>query len=101
MFVLCVIGGGSGSNVRRSNPDRDTSSKCLRNQEAPEGSSAPQRRTKSTATKTKEPTLGMDEMPQGEFLIRRKINPYVNPRANFRGKDLFWTKQQNLIYLDV
>ena len=25
----------------------------------------------------------------------------MNPRANFRGNDLFWTKQQNLIYLDV
>ena len=25
----------------------------------------------------------------------------MNPRANLRGNDLFWTKQQNLIYLDV
>ena len=25
----------------------------------------------------------------------------MNPRANFRGNDLFWTKQRNLIYLDV
>lgn len=25
----------------------------------------------------------------------------MSPRANFRGNDLFWTKQQNLIYLDV
>ena len=45
--------------------------------------------------------MGMDEMPLAEFVTRRKINPYVNPRANFRGNDLFWTKQQNLIYLDV
>ena len=45
--------------------------------------------------------MGMDEMPQAEFVIRRKLNPYVNPRANLRGNDLFWTKQQNLIYLDV
>ena len=45
--------------------------------------------------------MGMDEIPQAEFLARRRINPYVNPRANIRGNDLFWTKQQNLIYLDV
>ena len=45
--------------------------------------------------------MGMDEIPLAEFVTRRNINPYVNPRANFRGNDLFWTKQQNLIYLDV
>ena len=45
--------------------------------------------------------MGMDEIPLAEFIVRRKINPYVNSRANFRGNDLFWTKQQNLIYLDV
>ena len=45
--------------------------------------------------------MGMDEMPLAEFVTRRKINPYVNPRANFRGNELFWIKQQNLIYLDV
>ena len=45
--------------------------------------------------------MGMDEMPLAEFISRRKINPYVHPRANFRGNDLLWTKQQNLIYLDV
>ena len=93
---------GSGAHARRSNPSRDMGSKRLCNQdEAPEGSSAPQRRTKTTATKDKEPVMGMDEMPLAEFISRRKINPYVNPRANFRGNDLFWTKQQNLIYLDV
>ena len=43
----------------------------------------------------------MDEISITEYVERRKINPYVNPRANFRGNDLFWTKQQNLIYLDV
>ena len=43
----------------------------------------------------------MDEIPLTEFATRRKINPYVNPRANFRGNNLFWTKQQYLIYLDV
>ena len=102
VLVLCVIGGGSGSNVRRSNPSRDTGSKRLRNQgEAPEGSNAPQRRTRTTATKNKEPSMGMDEIPLAEFVARRRINPYVNPRANFRGNDLFWAKQQNLIYLDV
>ena len=102
MFALCVIGGGSGSNVRRSNPLRDTGSKRLRNQdEAPEGSNASQHRTKHTATKLKEPSKGMDEIPLAEFATRRKINPYVNPCANFSGNDLFWTKQQNLIYLDV
>ena len=45
--------------------------------------------------------MGMDEMPLAEFVSRRKINPYVTPRANLRGNELFWTKQQNLIYLDV
>ena len=45
--------------------------------------------------------MGMDEMPQAKFIIRRKLDPYVNPQANYRGNDLFWTKQQNLIYLDV
>ena len=40
----------------------------------------------------KEPVMGMDEMPQTKFVIRRKLNPYVNPRANLRGNDLFWTK---------
>ena len=45
--------------------------------------------------------MGMDEMPLVEFVTQRKINPYVNPHANFRGNELFWTKQQNLIYLDV
>ena len=43
----------------------------------------------------------MDEMPQAEFLIRRKLNPYVNPREITRGNDLFLTKKQNLIFLDV
>ena len=43
----------------------------------------------------------MDEMSQAEFLIRRKLNPYVKPRELSRGNDLFWTKQQNLIFLDV
>ena len=99
--VVC-LGGGSGSNVHRSNLVRDTGSKRLRNpDEAPEGSNASQRRTKYTTTKQKEPVMGMDEMPHAEFVIRKKLNPYVNPRANFRGNDLFWTKQQNLIYLDV
>ena len=45
--------------------------------------------------------MGMDEMPQAEFVIRRKINPYVSPQASTRGNDLFWNKQQNLIYMDV
>ena len=45
--------------------------------------------------------MGMDEMPLAEFIVRRKMDPYVNPRANFRGNDLLWTKQQNLIYMDV
>ena len=43
----------------------------------------------------------MDEMPQAEFLIQRKLNPYVKTREHSRGNDLFWTKQQNLIFLDV
>ena len=93
VFVSLCLGGGSGF-PRRSNPSRDTGSKRLRNpDDVPEGSSAaPQRRTKHTASKQKEPVMGMDEMPQAEFVIRRKLNPYVNPRANLRGNDLFWTK---------
>ena len=77
-------------------------SKRLRNQdEVPKGSNAPKRNVKTTASKYKEPSKGMDGIPFTEFVSRRKINPYVNPRANFRGNELFWTKQQNLIYLDV
>lgn len=88
--MLCVIGGGSGSNIRLPNLVRDTGLKHLRNpDEAPEGSNASQHRTKTTATKLKEPTMGMDEIPLAEFITRRKINPYVNPRANFIGNDLF------------
>ena len=45
--------------------------------------------------------MGMDEMPQAEFVIRRKLNPYVTPGASSRGNDLFWNKQRNLIYMDV
>ena len=98
-FAFCVSGGGS----RRSNPSRDTGSKRLRNpqDEAPEGSNAPKRNVKTTASKQKEPAKGMDEISTTEYVERRKINPYVNPRANLRGNELFWTKQQNLIYLDV
>ena len=96
VFVFCVLGGGSGAPVHRSNPSRDTGSKRLRNQdEVPEGSNAPQRRTKTTATKLKEPTKGMVEIPLAEFATRRKINPYVNPCANFTGNDLFWTKRSS------
>ena len=40
-------------------------------------------------------------MPQAEFQIQRKLNPYIKPREHIRGNDLFWTKQQNLIFLDV
>ena len=82
-LFLCVIGGGS--NVHRSNPSHDMSSKQLRNQEAPEGSNAPQRNIKKTANKFKEPNVGMDEMPQAEFITQRRINPYVNPCENVRG----------------
>ena len=45
--------------------------------------------------------MGMDEIALAEFVTRRKLNPYVKPRDNFRGNHLFWTKQQNLIFLDV
>ena len=94
VFVFGVLGGGSSAPAHRSSPSRDTGSKRLRNQdEAPEGSNAPQRRTKTTATKLKEPSKGMDEIPLAEFDSLRKLSPYVNPRANFSGNDLFWTKQ--------
>ena len=96
-FLACLFCGvcGSGAHARRSNPSRDTGSKRLCNQdEALEGSSAPQCRTKTTATKLKEPTKGMDEIPLAEFASRRKINPYVNPCANLRENELFWTNSR-------
>ena len=43
----------------------------------------------------------MDEISVTEYVERRKINPYVNHRAILIGTELFWTKQQALIYLDV
>ena len=71
VFVFLCLGGGSDSFARRSNPSRDTGSKRLRNQdEAPEGSNASQRRTKHTATKQRDPTMGMDEIPLSEFIVR-------------------------------
>ena len=102
LCFVCVLGGGSGVPARCSNPSRDTGSKRLCNQEdVPEGSNAPKRNVKTTASKFKETSKDMDEIPLAEFVSRRKINPYANPRANFRGNELFWTKQRNLIYLDV
>ena len=99
VFALCVSGGGS----RRSNPSRDTGSKRLRNpqDEAPEGSNAPKRNVKTTASKQKEPAKGMDEIFVTEYVERRRVNPYVTPRAVLRGTEMFWNKQQVLIYLDV
>ena len=96
---FCVSGGGS----RRSNPSRDTGSKRLRNpqDEAPEGSNAPKRNVKTTASKQKEPAKGMDEISVTEYVERRRVNPYVTPRAVLRGTEMFWNKQQVLIYLDV
>ena len=77
LCFVCVLGGGSGVPTRRSNPSRDTGSKRLRNQEdVPEGSNAPKRNVKTTASKYKEPSKGMDEIPLAEFVSRRKINPY-------------------------
>ena len=65
VFCMCVSGGGS----RRSNPSRDTGSKRLGNPgEAPEGSTAPKRSVKTSASKHKEPAKGMDEIPQSEFV---------------------------------
>ena len=69
MFALCVIGGGSGSVARRSNPSRDTSSKHLHNQEAPEGSNASKRNIKTIATKIKEPVVSLEDMPLAEFQL--------------------------------
>ena len=43
----------------------------------------------------------MDEIPLNEYVERRKIDPYVNACAILGGTELFWTKQQALIYLDV
>ena len=45
--------------------------------------------------------MSLDEMPLSEFIRRRRINPYVQPCENVRGYDLFCSKQQALIYLDV
>ena len=43
----------------------------------------------------------MDEISVSEYVERRRINPYVTPRAVLRGTEMFWNKQQVLIYLDV
>ena len=83
LFCGVCLGGGSGAPAHRSNPSRDMGSKHMRNTEVAEGSNAPQRRTKTSATKEKEPAKGMDEIPLDEFIAQRKINPYGNPRANF------------------
>ena len=61
----------------------------MRNTEAAEGSNAPQRRTKTTATKTRETSMGMDEIPLAEFIARRRINPYVKPCENSEGMSCF------------
>ena len=98
VFCVCVSGGGS----RRSNPSRDTSSKRLRNPgDVPEGSSASERNVKHSASKHKEPAKGMDEISQSEYVHLRQLHPYVNPRSSVKGCELFWNKQQTLVYLDV
>ena len=43
----------------------------------------------------------MDEISVSEYVERRRINPYVTPRAVLRGTEMFWNKQQVLIYMDV
>ena len=45
--------------------------------------------------------MSMEEMPAAEFMSRRKINPYGEPREHFPGDDIFWTKQQFRIYHEV
>ncbi|KAI5017259.1 hypothetical protein ZWY2020_037637 [Hordeum vulgare] len=40
-------------------------------------------------------------MPQAEFQIRRKRAPYVIDRVHLKDCELFWSKQQALIYEDV
>ena len=72
-FAFCVSGGGS----RHSNPSRDTGSKRLRNpqDEAPEGSNAPKRNVKTTASKQKEPTKGMDEISVSEYVEAGRAIP--------------------------
>ena len=98
----CFCVGVSGGGPRHSNPSRDTGSKRLRNPgEAPEGSTAPKRHVKTSASKNKEPAKGMDEIPQSECIRLRQLNPYVIPCATVRGCEFFWNKQQTLTYLDV
>ena len=99
--VLCVTGGGS----RRSNPMCETS-KRYRTTEAPEGSATsslnpPKRPFKKTATKSKEANLNLRTMPPKEFQALRGRNPYVNERAHLKNYDLFWSRQQAMIYHDV
>ena len=45
--------------------------------------------------------MSMDEMPSHEFIARRKLNPYADPRAQFHGDELFWTKKQYRIFTEV
>ena len=45
--------------------------------------------------------MTMEEMPANEFMARRKLNPYGEPRAQFHGDELFWIKQQYRIYTEV
>ncbi|KAE8796163.1 hypothetical protein D1007_28870 [Hordeum vulgare] len=40
-------------------------------------------------------------MPFAEFQHCRKLNPYANNRENFPGGELFWNRDQFLIYEDV
>ena len=91
VFVLRVSGGGS----RHSKPVRNTESKRYRNPDEPEGSNPPKCNIKKTASKYKETNIDCDTMPLKEFARRRKKNPYVTKRAQFRGGEMFWSKQQS------
>lgn len=97
VLVLRVTGGGS----RRSNPVRDTQSKRFRNSDGPKGSNPLKRNIKKTASKDKEANVDYDTMPLKEYVRRQKINSYVTERVQMRGCELFWSKQQALIYQDV
>ncbi|KAE8819076.1 putative atp-dependent rna helicase ddx11 [Hordeum vulgare] len=40
-------------------------------------------------------------MPLAEFQLRRKVNPYNINREQFPGGDMFWNKDQFLVFEDV
>ncbi|KAE8817715.1 hypothetical protein D1007_04577 [Hordeum vulgare] len=88
----------TGGGSRRSNPPRTASSKRPSSNPC-EGSNAPKRSFEKPAPK--KPSVNWNTMQLAEFQHRRKLNPYANNREDFPGGELFWNRDQFLIYEDV